>query len=392
MTSSNESSLIPPDAIPVGPPNSHLQFESLSALQGYIEGLQKLRKGPKLIRHHRLRQPISLPHVSAQRAIGEGRIPSRPPPRFHQSGDDDGSELFVGDLVLRRAVQRPPIGGIHVWIADVVALGDKKRTPLGSVVLRILQQSLMHFPDPCNAEDTPNGLRVLNLSPLEDLAQEYRMYEDMKELQGSVIPYCLGLHEIKMRNGEMACALILEHVEGEALDHWVDGHSNAPFPPVDQAWVDQASDDEVDQYEALLVAEQERIGPHSNNEVLEHPNVKWIQYLADAKELTPILFDALAALNKRGIFLDLSPEDVIITKEDDKPKSIVFMQFTYLEDSEKLSREAAWKKQVSLFLSYVIDCCDTHRPHLLAWGEQARSGFRQSLTWGDKSEVASTGT
>ncbi|KAF9026634.1 hypothetical protein BDZ89DRAFT_1067461, partial [Hymenopellis radicata] len=320
MTSSNESSLIPPDAIPVGPLKSYLDFESRTALQGYIEGLRKLRKGPKLATHHRLRQPISLPHVAAQRSIDDGRIPSRPPPRFHQSGDDDGPGVFVGDLVIRRVVQHPPIGGIHVWVADVVAFGDEKRTPLGSVVLRVLQQSLMHIPDPRDAEDTDSGLRVLSTTPLSRLAEDYHMYEDMKELQGSIIPYCLGLHEIKMRNGEIGCALILEHVSGETLDHWVDDNSNAPIPPFDQAWVDQVSEDEVDQHEALLVAEQERIGLHSNIEVLEHPNVKWIQYLADAKQLTPILFDALDTLNKRGIFLYLSPEDVIITKEDDRPK------------------------------------------------------------------------
>ncbi len=105
--------------------------------------------------------------------------------------------MFVGDLVLREAVKRPLIGDIHVWIADVVALEDKKGTPLGSVVLRILQQSLMHLPDPSDAEETDNGLRVSNLTALDDLATEYHKYEDMKELQGSVIPYCLGLHKVR---------------------------------------------------------------------------------------------------------------------------------------------------------------------------------------------------
>ncbi len=196
MTSSDDSSLISLDAIPpVGPSTSYLNFESRVALDGYIKELRTLSKGRKFSTFYRLHQPISLLHVAAQRFIGGGRIPSRPPPRFQQSD----IPMFVGDLIFRNTVRRP-VGGVHAWIADVVALDDKKAmaTPLARVVLRVLQQSMMPLPDSDDAEDTDNGCRVFCRSPLDILGQEYRMYEDMKELQGSVIPYCLGLHQVRL--------------------------------------------------------------------------------------------------------------------------------------------------------------------------------------------------
>ncbi len=102
MTSSNESSLIPLDAIPpVGPFKTYQEFESYTAVEGYIKQLHRLQKGPKLTANHRLRQPISFPHVAAQRPIGDGRIPSRPPPRFYH---DSGLGLLVGDLVFHKAI------------------------------------------------------------------------------------------------------------------------------------------------------------------------------------------------------------------------------------------------------------------------------------------------
>ncbi len=137
-----------------------------------------------------------------------------------------------------KAVRGPPIGGIHVWLADVVALGDKEAAPLGRVVLRTLRQSLMHIPDPRDAEDSPSGPKLLYRLALNRLAKDYHMYEDMKELQGSVLPYCIGLHKVrlfmyvhevsdinsqmKMRNEETAYALTLKE------KHWTIGLKTDP--------------------------------------------------------------------------------------------------------------------------------------------------------------------
>ncbi len=85
-----------------------------------------------------------------------------------------------------------------MWLTNVVALGDKEAAPLGRVVLTILRQSLMHIPDPHNAEDPPNGPKLLYRLALNRLVKDYHLYEDMKELQGSVLPYCLGLHKVRL--------------------------------------------------------------------------------------------------------------------------------------------------------------------------------------------------
>ncbi len=74
----------------------------------------------------------------------------------------------------------------------------------------------------------------------------------------------------------------------------------------------------------------------------------------------------------------MRPEDLIITKEGDKPKSVVVIAFDKDDDSEQAME---WKVQKSLYLSYVFECCKTHIPHLLAWGEQERSDLKKSLTW-----------
>ncbi len=91
------------------------------------------------------------------------------------------------------------------------------------------------------------------------------------------------------------------------------------------------------------------------------------------------MFDTIDALKKRcRVLLILDPTDFIITKEDDKPKSVVLTEFIVFDDSS----EEKWTNQWPLFLAGVVKCCKTHEPHLLVWAEQERSGFREALTWG----------
>ncbi|KAF9026638.1 hypothetical protein BDZ89DRAFT_838063 [Hymenopellis radicata] len=175
----------------------------------------------------------------------------------------------------------------HVWIADVVAIGDKRRTSLGRVWVMILQRSFLTLPDLDDVEHNADGVRVKDHDPLNILAQEYRMFEKLQDLQGYIIPYCLGLYQLKMPNGEVACVLILEHVEGKTLDEW-DDESRSPELklPVSQEEYDCLPFDQGIKMQEDLLEIASLTDPHTNiNKSMEEheSNAQWLRYFSDAK-------------------------------------------------------------------------------------------------------------
>ncbi|KAK0432066.1 hypothetical protein EV421DRAFT_1924781 [Armillaria borealis] len=70
----------------------------------------------------------------------------------------------------------------------------------------------------------------LALSPKQLAGCENYAYDELKGLQGTVIPYYYGKHMLAMKNGEVARVLVFEPIYGISLEVWIDSypeHSDA---------------------------------------------------------------------------------------------------------------------------------------------------------------------
>ncbi|SJL18894.1 uncharacterized protein ARMOST_22496 [Armillaria ostoyae] len=73
----------------------------------------------------------------------------------------------------------------------------------------------------------------LALSPKQLAGCENYAYNELKGLQGTVIPYYYGMHMLAMKNGEVACVLVFEHIYGISLEGSINSypeHSDADKP------------------------------------------------------------------------------------------------------------------------------------------------------------------
>ncbi|KAK0442491.1 uncharacterized protein EV420DRAFT_1727161 [Desarmillaria tabescens] len=81
-----------------------------------------------------------------------------------------------------------------------------------SVILKIFQGSLL--PVESRTPFTPV------VSPKQLAGCENYAYNELKDLQGAVIPYYYGKHKLAMKNGEVVRVLVLEHIHGLSLEEW----------------------------------------------------------------------------------------------------------------------------------------------------------------------------
>ncbi|KAJ7609382.1 hypothetical protein DFH06DRAFT_1376445, partial [Mycena polygramma] len=117
---------------------------------------------------------------------------------------DSGTAKVLLEL---REVLQSGIGGYsQVWRA--VPLG----APETSLVMKIIQPSLCHFPLP--DEDWMGD----NHRPEHLARHEAWVYQAFASKQGSLIPYFFGLHTIKTPSEEWAWVLVLEFIPGDTLE------------------------------------------------------------------------------------------------------------------------------------------------------------------------------
>ncbi|KAF8877552.1 hypothetical protein CPB85DRAFT_1460576 [Mucidula mucida] len=167
---------IPPQEIPLTFKDHYKTFESSAAVEKYLDELKALLRQserlPLRIGSRLTTTPVCLPHVARnETAQVDGEPSARLPPRFSQSG----AESFVGELVLQNMIQKPQMNACHIWMAEVVALGDKTRTSLGRVRVKVLQRSRLTTPDwRSDVEHTVDGrVQIEDPDPLNILAQDY---------------------------------------------------------------------------------------------------------------------------------------------------------------------------------------------------------------------------
>ncbi|KAF8892022.1 hypothetical protein CPB85DRAFT_1257717 [Mucidula mucida] len=138
-----------------------------------------------------------------------------PPPLLRLDANRRERTLDV-KLVLTRPLRDEKLARPHTWLADMVAVDDQDSKPsVGRVVLKIAQQSRMVIPDTSDRNRNISRLRVWHHITL--VAHDFLMFEKLEHLQGGIIPYSYGLHQIKMPNDEDAYVFITEYIEGRTL-------------------------------------------------------------------------------------------------------------------------------------------------------------------------------
>ncbi|KAM0749541.1 hypothetical protein T439DRAFT_357879 [Meredithblackwellia eburnea MCA 4105] len=155
-----------PDTLPVANPTS-----SIKSLNHNIN-----------IPHH-LRQPLSSLLLSPAPALG-------------------GQGWW---LRLVQPIQEGKHRTSQIWRCDVIR---KDNTSLGSVALKLRQQSLFMAP---SQKDSKPEFGLWNWTPAEYyVARESHVYLSLRKFQGRILPICYGFYDFKLPSGEECVGMVME--------------------------------------------------------------------------------------------------------------------------------------------------------------------------------------
>ncbi len=120
----------------------------------------------------------------------------RMPPPLLRLDANRSKRALDGKLVLTRPLRDEKHARPHTWLADVVGINDQdSETSVGCVVLKIAQQSRMTIPDTSDRHMDISRVRVTH--PITLVAHDFLVLEKLQRLQGGVIPYSYGLHQVR---------------------------------------------------------------------------------------------------------------------------------------------------------------------------------------------------
>ncbi|KAF9026646.1 hypothetical protein BDZ89DRAFT_1161200 [Hymenopellis radicata] len=196
------------------PPTSCLDHEILGYIPTiFLKGPNRddLRRNFDSARKHRISSKWSFTEV-IQKIAAEPSPNARPVPSFAL----DGGQFRLQPVWAPQPASFSGFQTSQVWVADVFKADDgvtSQQHEPERVVLKILQPSMRPF---------PNMKGIRRGSPAHQLAySEEVLYKHLRLLQGSHIPYYFGTFEVALPNGEDAYILILEYIEGEVAEKWV---------------------------------------------------------------------------------------------------------------------------------------------------------------------------
>ncbi|KAK0432944.1 hypothetical protein EV421DRAFT_1998471 [Armillaria borealis] len=250
-----------------------------------------------------------------------------------------GRSLSIGDSfdVALPAVAKPE--GMRELPSFAYNSGDYELVITN--VLQPVMESEAHWSLVCTADASLLPLESrsppsLALSQKQLAGCENYAYNELKDLQGTVIPYYYGKHKLAMKNGEVARVLVLEHIHGISVEGWIDS-----FPEHNDAYEPRNG---FPFYDTML---------------------------SQAKAVTKLALHGITKINKRGILHgDISLQNMLITPTADTPMHVVFLDFARcnIKLTERKLKELGHneRKDVMTFLTL---CCMDHYEDLVDWAE-----------------------
>ncbi|KAI0056454.1 hypothetical protein BV25DRAFT_1832228 [Artomyces pyxidatus] len=245
---------------------------------------------------------------------------ARPLPSFAR---EPASRRLVLDTPLQTGMRYSS----QVWIARVESSDNVEEADTARVVLKFIQPSMFYIP---STDDVIAEWRVMYTPPKILALREDYLYQEVKAIQGSAVPYYFGIHEVIMPNGEAAYMLVTEYIEGITLHGW----------KCSQAHCD-------DHGHSLL-------DPESHSAMLPGLQSSVVLALRSVKQLHDL--DV-----QHG---DLSPQNMILHPSGPSPSQVVLIDFARgckpLDSDISMDRDAD-----DCFEAFI--CCANHSEELEKW-------------------------
>ncbi|KAI0056461.1 hypothetical protein BV25DRAFT_1577239 [Artomyces pyxidatus] len=260
----------------------------------------------------------------------------RPLPSFALSSDPC-------TLILESALQEGMQWASQVWIAHVVYSNASNHAgPPELAVVEFIQPSMLCIPSAENRDWVGRYVSPRAMALSEDC-----IYRTLRLVRGSAVPHYLGLHQVRMPNGESAWMLVLEHIQGSTLDQWRLTHAEHVDPDIEGKCTLSLADFEA-----------------------------WMHTIKDMATMILKSIDAVHAQNL--LHKDIRPSNLIFHNPASGPRQVVVIDFGLAVTSINGPRRTNADRKSGLG---TLRCCKEHTECIKAFTTRDLQGLSPP-SWG----------